>query len=723
MKQRRPLMPIHRGERVGVSYTDSMLAVQLLWVLILLTLCSFAPGFFFVRRLRWSALEKLCGSIGLSLILLYLAIWTVFVLGSGSPTPYYFVISGLCVAAAISARHDLARLLRAQQVRYGLIGFGFLLLWTLLIVVMIRNYSGAGWGGDWQEHFQRSLFFLHRFPSQTLIRNSYLLPSRPPLMNVLAAFFLGQTTDRFEIFQIVFLFLNLLLFLPCFLMLPALALQRIGYNKSITVILVAIFAMNPMMMENAAYPWTKEMTAFFVVLGLWFYLAAIRKSDSIRMVAAFLALAAGLLAHYSAGPYVVAVTLHYLFVAFRKQAEKFKELAAIAILCSLLLLTWFGWSFKTYGLQTTFASNTSVTSAEKYQGSNLQKIDANLIDTILPGIVRDPSSMHTFDQPNRVGFIRDNVFILYQVNLILAMGITGGIVILWMLDQVLARSENRRRERIFWLILVIGAIVLGTAVVGERDLFGIAHLTLLPLEALGLTWLASIFSSSRIFAYIILAGLLIDFPLGVFLQARVQNLDNSSQHTYFTGITNTGGQLALGQKGAESLTVSAWGNWVQKHKVTLCREWLAQLRSEGSDGHADAQTLAQVRTRVQSMLDEDASCWQGWYTRHGGSISFLGDFFGSAWIPAAVLLILWLALLVVLWNQLPPQNVAEVTLAGGRAGILCGALLTGCAVCFVWQTASYLLSSRLVAGVATMLLAAATTFSAGFVISHLFSEG
>ena len=42
---------------------------QLALTLIILFVCCFAPGFFFVRRLHWSAMEKLSGSVGLSFIL------------------------------------------------------------------------------------------------------------------------------------------------------------------------------------------------------------------------------------------------------------------------------------------------------------------------------------------------------------------------------------------------------------------------------------------------------------------------------------------------------------------------------------------------------------------------------------------------------------------------------------------------------------------------------
>ena len=55
-----------------------MLALQVALVLALLLVCAFTPGFFFVRRLPWSPMEKLCGSIGLSLLLLYLVSWEYY---------------------------------------------------------------------------------------------------------------------------------------------------------------------------------------------------------------------------------------------------------------------------------------------------------------------------------------------------------------------------------------------------------------------------------------------------------------------------------------------------------------------------------------------------------------------------------------------------------------------------------------------------------------------
>ena len=249
------------------------------------------------------------------------------------------------MALGFAARRDIVRLFASFRVRQALAGFGFLLVWTLLILAMIRNYSGGSWYGDWLEHFQRSLFFLHHFPTNTPILDWYALSARPPAMNIVAAFFLAQTRDRFEVFQVIFASLNLLMFLPCCLIMPAL----VGARRGSVLPLVALFAMNPVVMQNVTYTWTKAFTAFYVVLALWFYLAGWRKNDRLRRIVAFVALSMGLLSHYSAGPYLVFLALHYLLRVYRERPRRFGELATIATVCGLFLATWFGWSIAVYG--------------------------------------------------------------------------------------------------------------------------------------------------------------------------------------------------------------------------------------------------------------------------------------------------------------------------------------------------------------------------------------
>src|SRR5258708_442603 len=127
-----------------------MFALEALLALCLLLVCSFSPGFFVIRRLRWSPMEKLCGSIALSLILIYLASWGIYYAGADRMRPQAcWAVSIACAALGVVARRDIIQLFDCFRVRRAALGFSFLLGWTLLLFLIIRNYSGAFWFGDW----------------------------------------------------------------------------------------------------------------------------------------------------------------------------------------------------------------------------------------------------------------------------------------------------------------------------------------------------------------------------------------------------------------------------------------------------------------------------------------------------------------------------------------------------------------------------------------------
>jgi hypothetical protein len=635
-----------------------MLLYQLGLLLFLLPVCTFAPGFFFVRRLQCSPMEKLCGSVGLSLILLYLAAWGIYSVGARGPgMPVHplpvALVSLACAAMGIAAWKDIARLARAPVVRRALAGFVFLLLWTAVLLVIIRNYSGAGWFADWLEHFQRSLFFLRHFPADTPIFPGYAVPARPPMLNVLAAFFLAQTSDRFELFQAIFVFLNLLLLLPCCLLLPALA--RRGGRR--TWLLVLLFASSPVVMQNVTYTWTKAAAAFYVVLALWFYLAGWRKSDRVRTTAAFVALAAGLLVHYSAGPWVAIVTLHYFTRVFPRRRDKWRELAGIAAICGLLVGTWILWSVAVYGGGLTFTSNSSVKSSQEYAGSTVVKIAANLVDTIVPVIARQPSLLDDYAGQRAAGAVRDWFFVFYQVNVVFGMGLVGGPLAVWLAYRALRRrraspaAQPRTRpgkpavkvppaapataEQRFWRILIAGGVLLGVAVVGERDPLGAAHLTMLALQAVGLSLLAAAAPRRRgTLAIVILAGCALDFSCGVLLQAHVESLENTAQSTVFPGMEFAGGAIRAAPPSPDALSHVAWNNWFAKHQIAALYRWARDLdRRYGSDP-AYQNAAREYRANMQKSLSDDDAVWQGWFRNHGGEAVFLGDH-AACWSIAA----------------------------------------------------------------------------------------
>jgi hypothetical protein len=597
---------------------------------LLLGLCSFAPGFLAIQRLRWVPLEKLCAAIACSLIFLFLCSWGLYVCSPAGDAGLdfrragFWAVSGACLVAAILARKQIVLLFRSPTVKRGLFGYLFLLLWMATILACIRNYSGLGWTGDWLEHFQRTLFFLHRFPVNTPIFGGYAVAARPPMMNVLAAFFLGQTQDLFWIFQIVFSALNVLVLLPCWLLLAALAPR----GRRRIVPLVALLALNPVIAENATYSWTKSLTEFFVLLAIWFYLAAWRKRDSVRLVFAFVFLSAGFLVHYSAGPYLVILAGHYILFLYWKRNRPWRELCAIVITSGLLLATWFGWSIATYGGRPTFTSNTAVAASNRYQGNGVTKVAANLFDSIVPVALRQwPPLTGSRGLPSDLATLRDRAFAFYQVNLIFGMGIVGGPLIIGLVVAELKRRTKRPAERAFWLTFLPCCILLGIAVVGERDPFGSAHLTLLPLETLGLTLLAATFPWKRVVAAAILVGCLIDFTLGIWLHVHVESYENTPQKTVFdTALRPADGEFQPGPKSLAGLYGgTAWINWFLKHKYQILQRYETILAPYEPTDPEERRTVHRLRSKLDRDSAEDATLFQGWWGRHHFELTYLGD--------------------------------------------------------------------------------------------------
>jgi hypothetical protein len=595
-----------------------MLPGLLALLLALLPVCSFAPGFFFVRRLRWTPLEKLCGSIGLSLILLYLAAWSIYCFGPQDQRVPYAIVASAAVVLGAAAWRDAWNLFRSFRIRQALLGFGFLLVLVLTMLAMIRVYSGAGWAADWYEHFHRTLFFLDRLPRDVTIFPMYTLTARPPMMNVLAGFFLGLTADRFPLFQVVFSFLNILLFLPCLLILPALGDQRRRGSLALMVLLGAC----PVVMENATYSWTKSLTVFYVILALALYLAGWRKRDPVRTVAAFVALAAGILVHYSAGPYAAFLALHYLYRFLRERPFRWRELGLAAGVPAVLLASWFVWSVQAYGAKSTFGSNTTVTSSQAYEGSNLEKIALNLYDTIVPPYFRGEPEV--WPQGNPDGELRDQAFVWYQLNLIVAMGCAGGLTVLWLLYARLIRARATP-ERTFWRLMVPFCVVLGIAAVGERDFSGVPHLTLISVELLGVTLLAANFRRlPQVVQFLLIAGCCVDFYFGIYLQARVESLENTAQRIVFPEPRYAGGQILSAGDTADSLGETAYRNWNVKHRVPIAGKWLREIPRGHENDPYFQRVWPVARNIIMSGVADDAQNWNGWAARHGG-VRYLGD--------------------------------------------------------------------------------------------------
>jgi hypothetical protein len=630
-----------------------VLFLQLAISLVILAICSFAPGFYFVRRLRWNPLEKLCGSVCLSLMIVWLMAWCAYVVAPGKWTSAALPIWVFCAFLLGAAWRDARRLFGAVSVRPVATGFGFLLAWCLLILATIRHYSGGGWGGDWLEHFQRTLVFLEHLPPTTEIFGGYLIPSRPPLAHIISSLVMAQTGDRFEIFQLVFVFINSLIFLPCCLMLPL-----VGRPWKIGVLpLVGIFATSPLLMVNATYTGAKSTAALFAVTAIAFYLRGWKKGDRCRMAMAFLAAAAGSLGHYSGLPYALFLGIHYLVAVFPHRKDRWKELGVVAAAAGVPLLAWFGWCIAIFGVGGTFMSvvHASVGYGHAFEDGFFGKYVFNFVDAIVPHLVRDLALVRAWRQPNWMGYLRDSVFPVQQGSLIFTMGAVGGPIVLWLLFRALRR--RRGPERTFWLVLVPFSVLAWLFLAGERDHVGSAHLTLITMMAIGLTLLAANFNSRRVISVLIVTGCALDFLLGVYLQTRVEHLENTPDPSVFARVQVGKLAMNLAPQGRDTLSSIAGGNWFRKHQYALSEKWLGALAASHPDGAGLTRAQADARDFLTDVVRQDRDLFGGWFQRHGGEITFLGDAFGSSDVSSALLVV---GCCVLLWRMARYRPAAVV---------------------------------------------------------------
>jgi hypothetical protein len=486
--------------------------VQLLLLVFLLLIASVGPGMLLTRRMRLAPLERLCTALGLSWIVVYLFSTAIYL--SGISWHWAYVGSLIALAMFLKTWPDTKRLLANHAVRQTVCGFFLLLIWTLLLLSLIRNYSGGRWFGDWFEHFDRANFFLHRGNVSTLFLNLYLLPARPPMMNLVAAFFLAQVGKGFPAFELCFAILNLCALFPAALLLNQLAPRG---ARGVWFLVMALLS-SPFFAENVTFTWTKLFCAFYVLLAISLYLRR-------RPILAFTLLAAACLIHYSAGPFVLYFAGHYLWNFFRRKGN-WRELLAIVAISAAFLFSWFGWSIQRYGLHTTLSANTAVTDAAKFSAAeNLAKVAKNISDSIVPPITGrlDPR----WQDQSTLAFVRDAAFFCYQQNILFMLGSVGAFVALWILWRTATKHLPTRLndQRIFWFGMIIFCIPVAIATVGEYEPLGLAHAVLQPLALIGIVAVAAYARwLPRWARQLLLLGWALDFLLGILLQVYLENM-------------------------------------------------------------------------------------------------------------------------------------------------------------------------------------------------------
>ncbi len=374
-----------------------------------------------------------------------------------------------------------------------MLAFLALFFWLLLFLLLVRNYSGGRWFGDWYEHYERALFFSEHFPLGTKFLDIYLLPARPPMMNLLTADVFWQISPAVRAVSDCVRLSECTCLPPCSLIAPSL----VSKTRNRAWLIAGFLALSPMFVENGTYTWTKAFAAFYELTALGLYLSAWRRNDFARMVAAVACLSIALLIHYSAAVMVLFLAGHYLCCLFRQRKHKWREIVVSGAIGIAIFMTWLGWSLCEYGAKVTFGSNTSVMASQQFSfAGNLQKMAENIFNTIVPFPLRgryqnDPAYAPQLP-PQGLPYYRDCLFAIYQTEFPAMLGVGALIVVAWQLVSLILRPPRDRRKHhyAFWFWFVVVVTLLSIIVHGEYDYLGVGHICLQPMVLLGLTFAA-----------------------------------------------------------------------------------------------------------------------------------------------------------------------------------------------------------------------------------------
>lgn len=427
---------------------------------------------------------------------------------------FFIILPFLAGVIALRHRKPVLELLENGEVRTIILGWLIVSGWSVALQCLIHAYSGGGWAGDYIEHYERALFFLHHWPREHLFIGISGLTARPPLANVLVAAWMSTGLGGFSNFQLF----NTLLCCSAFLPLALLVRQLAG-TRSASAALVLLLMLNPLWVQNTTFPWTKLAAAFFILLAVERCVAGLPRGR--HHGSAIILIAAGGITHYSTGPWAVALGLAWLAATYRHatHAGYWREIGRGMVVGLALVSVWIVWAATNYGPSALWSETST---ARDYTAHSLalfmREFSANLWHTFVPA-AESQTRDWIMNQSSVWGRLRDASFSLYQQTLPLGVGL-GGLVLL-----VFAYSSlpGRRTALRFWSALVGLVIPLSIASHASVVDMGMAHICLQPLVLLGTTFAAAAFlRTTTNLVRIASAALTTDLLLGIGLQIMIE---------------------------------------------------------------------------------------------------------------------------------------------------------------------------------------------------------
>jgi hypothetical protein len=316
--------------------------------------CVLLPssGWWLAARLRNDGLFRFIAACLAGVTILAAAELTVYVLRLPQA-----VAAGMVACACAASLRPMTQAIRRREFAWDA-----LLTWagaSAILAAATLRYAVHGlphayW--DWYEHWLRALIFLKHAPVTAQLA-TYTMPSRGPLLNASAALLLQLAgSAHYWVFQIFASTLNAVVCLPL-----ALLLRTIGGVSRRTALLIAaaVVVLVPFFFWNNTFTWTKDLTAAFILVGIHEYLVSYREGRYDGMAMSLAYLAPAFLCHYLTLLYAVMMGVHLLLV-IPLRTLPVRALMRAGSIWILLIWPWFCFMILNFGVQGTFAANTTV---------------------------------------------------------------------------------------------------------------------------------------------------------------------------------------------------------------------------------------------------------------------------------------------------------------------------------------------------------------------------
>jgi len=340
---------------------------------------------------------------------------------------------------------------------------------------LIPLYFGGLFYWDWFEHYLRSIFFLDRL-QKDIVLEGYIIPSRPPFFNIVCFFYLSILGREFYKYQIVSTLLNSMLILAIYLFCKKfLNIQ----NKNLFLLASILTLLNPAILRQITYTWTKAFCSFYIITGLYFYLKFIKSNDALSLIISSFLFGISFIVHFSAGSYIVPVFLHLTFrTIFNKNF--IKKTSIFYLIFFGVIFTYFSWSIKNYGIYKTFLATTAFQHQKKLSLVNRFEKDLfNFKKTLIP--FPHKTYIRIYKNSEFLYKLFNNLHSVYICTIPGSLTITLTIFLLiYLLKNILFYPKKIDYSIKFLIFFLFLSYLLGTIVNPVPELSGVAHTGLLP---------------------------------------------------------------------------------------------------------------------------------------------------------------------------------------------------------------------------------------------------